>query len=61
MGKVNKKQKHFEKLEEQKIRLQKRELMLQELKSLSLDNGTASRLKSIVSSIGKVKKNTIKK
>ena len=32
MGKVNKKQKHFEKLEEQKIRLQKRELMLQELK-----------------------------
>lgn len=61
MGKNNKKQKHFEKLEEEKARLKKREIMLQELKSLALDNGTASRLKSVVTSNGKVKKNTIQK
>jgi hypothetical protein len=55
MGKVNKKSKQLDKLADEKARLRKREQMLQELKSLSIDTNTASRLKSVVTSNGKSK------
>ena len=55
MGKVNKKLKQLDKLADEKAKLRKRELMLQELKGLSLDNNTASLLKSVVTSNGKSK------
>jgi hypothetical protein len=55
MGKVNKKSKQLDKLADEKARLRKREQMLQELKTLSIDTHTASRLKSVVTSNGKSK------
>lgn len=61
MGKIQKKLKHMEKLAEEKLRATRRTQLLAELKNLSIDKNTSTKLQSVVTSNQKSKKKEIKK